>query len=560
MAEPIRVIINCFNSHELRKIRTAVIRIFILSILLVPGPLKLHAELVKTNNPGSWVDNNTWEGNSVPLSTDNAEIKHSVSIPSGTIVEIFDLTLNNILTVNGTLIIYGNLETGNNSELIANSGSSIFIFGDANLANKVSLDLSSYFVVKGNFTKSGASNQGDLSISGAHIYIFGVVDVPLDNNGIPWENFSVCSTGNYDGTTESTSDICDAGQLDDFIENVDSEELPDEIYDQLVGCDAPTATISGDATICEGESATINVNLTGTANWTLTFQLDGTNYLTVENISVSPYTFNVTQAGEYTVSSVSDANCTGTTSGSATITVNPTNTTTLSSGPGTDTQTVNIKTPITDITYTTTGATGANFSGLPEGISGNWAANEVTISGTPTEPGTFNYTVELTGGCGTVNATGTITVINTFDVSTQSPGQICNAADGQINYTESDVATPITFTVDMTTGNMAWSPNWEITFTLTPGPGATIDNITTSAGSFTTPGPYRITNIPSSNGQGSVDITLEVTGNIYSDLTVLFEITAAKELGYDTPDKDNDDWTATQTVLAIPNTGEITTN
>ncbi|SHG08201.1 hypothetical protein, partial [Flavisolibacter ginsengisoli] len=34
----------------------------------------------------------------------------------------------------------------------------------------------------------------------------------------------------------------------------------------------------------------------------------------------------------------------------------------------------------------------------------------ITISGTPTASGTFNYTIPLTGGCGSVNATGTITV------------------------------------------------------------------------------------------------------------------------------------------------------
>jgi hypothetical protein len=34
----------------------------------------------------------------------------------------------------------------------------------------------------------------------------------------------------------------------------------------------------------------------------------------------------------------------------------------------------------------------------------------ITISGTPTATGTFNYTIPLTGGCGSVNATGTITV------------------------------------------------------------------------------------------------------------------------------------------------------
>jgi len=43
-------------------------------------------------------------------------------------------------------------------------------------------------------------------------------------------------------------------------------------------------------------------------------------------------------------------------------------------------------------------------------VSAAWATNTITISGTPTATGTFNYSIPLTGGCGTVNATGTITV------------------------------------------------------------------------------------------------------------------------------------------------------
>ena len=34
----------------------------------------------------------------------------------------------------------------------------------------------------------------------------------------------------------------------------------------------------------------------------------------------------------------------------------------------------------------------------------------MTISGTPTASGPFTYTVTLTGGCGVITATGTITV------------------------------------------------------------------------------------------------------------------------------------------------------
>jgi hypothetical protein len=63
------------------------------------------------------------------------------------------------------------------------------------------------------------------------------------------------------------------------------------------------------------------------------------------------------------------------------------------------------------ITITTTGATGiGTATGLPAGVTAVWASNVITISGTPTASGTFNYTIPLTGGCGSVNATGTITV------------------------------------------------------------------------------------------------------------------------------------------------------
>ena len=75
------------------------------------------------------------------------------------------------------------------------------------------------------------------------------------------------------------------------------------------------------------------------------------------------------------------------------------------------TPTLCINTALTPITHTTTGATGiGTATGLPAGVTAAWAANTITISGTPTASGTFNYTIPLTGGCGTVNATGTITV------------------------------------------------------------------------------------------------------------------------------------------------------
>ena len=109
-----------------------------------------------------------------------------------------------------------------------------------------------------------------------------------------------------------------------------------------------------------------------------------------------------------------------------TYTINPNNTVTLSSAAGTNSQSVCINTSISNITYNTTGATGASFSGLPSGVTGSWSGNVVTISGTPNVTGTFNYNVTLTGGCGTVTAIGTITVSPSIAPTFTQVGAICS--------------------------------------------------------------------------------------------------------------------------------------
>ena len=95
---------------------------------------------------------------------------------------------------------------------------------------------------------------------------------------------------------------------------------------------------------------------------------------------------------------------------SASVISTVTNSIVLSSAAGTNSQSVCNSTAIANITYATTGATGATFTGLPQGVQGAWNNNVVTISGTPTQAGTFNYEVTLTGGCNPTKAQGTIVV------------------------------------------------------------------------------------------------------------------------------------------------------
>ncbi|MFM7645691.1 MAG: hypothetical protein ACKO41_03160, partial [Sphingomonadales bacterium] len=86
-----------------------------------------------------------------------------------------------------------------------------------------------------------------------------------------------------------------------------------------------------------------------------------------------------------------------------------------------------INNTLTSITHTTTGATGiGTATGLPTGLNATWSSNTITISGTPTQAGTFTYTIPLTGGCGNVSAAGAITVTAAPSAGTLSgTQQVC---------------------------------------------------------------------------------------------------------------------------------------
>ncbi len=84
----------------------------------------------------------------------------------------------------------------------------------------------------------------------------------------------------------------------------------------------PTAVVSGGSSVCFGTTpAPVNITLTGIAPWSITYS-NGTVSTTVI-ANASPYIILSPGTGTYTISSVSDVNCQGTSTGTAIVIINP---------------------------------------------------------------------------------------------------------------------------------------------------------------------------------------------------------------------------------------------
>jgi surface protein len=181
-------------------------------------------------------------------------------------------------------------------------------------------------------------------------------------------------------------------------------------------------TITGDALTAVGAASTTQNLCINTALTNITHATTGATGISNSGVAganglpagvSAAWTANViTISGTPTASgtfnySIPLTNTCGAINATGTITVNPNNTV----GPASSAPTLCINTALTNITHTTTGATGIGIpTGLPAGVSAAWATNTITISGTPTVSGTFSYNIPLTGECGSINATGTIII------------------------------------------------------------------------------------------------------------------------------------------------------
>ncbi|OUD29820.1 beta strand repeat-containing protein, partial [Flavobacterium sp. FPG59] len=322
---------------------------------------------------------------------------------------------------------------------------------------------------------------------------------PFDNQGMALGNLSFCVAADTDNDgiadyldLDSDNDSC--SDANEYYNSITADGGDNGIYgvgtpavgatgrvsaasytgsytNALIATNAAISTQPVNRTVAVGGTTTFTVvgnaqNTTtfvsGTPTFTLPPATDSSSNLTYQwQVNTGSGFTNITNGGVYSGATTATLTVIGATAGmngysyqvlvrhSANVCFTSTSTTAIlcienTVSTASTTPTLCINTALTPITHTTARATGisnagvSGANGLPAGVSASWASNTITISGTPTASGTFNYSIPLTGGCGTVNATGRITV-NALPVAatnTTSTAAICE------NTTKTLSATP----------------------------------------------------------------------------------------------------------------------
>jgi len=219
-----------------------------------------------------------------------------------------------------------------------------------------------------------------------------------------------------------------------------------------------TASLSGSATVCQGQTATLTVSLTGTAPWTVNVSQNGGAPTQFSNIASTPFTITVTPANlgvnTFTLTSVTDANTAcgpGTVTGSAGVTVQAGTSATISGGGQTICQGQGAQ-----VTLNLTGTSPWTVVVLENGANAqtfsNITGSPFIITVTPANLGTSTFTLQsVTGGASgctgtsvngsalvTVSATPVLTVVSKTDLAcTGSTGSIQVNATGGTGITYS---------------------------------------------------------------------------------------------------------------------------
>ena len=422
--------------------RTATITVTASNTLTLSSAAGTNSQTVCINNPIA----------NITYNTTGASGANVTGLPTG----VSKTWASNVLTISGTPILAGVYTYTIN---LSGGCSSVTTLGYINVnANSVAgtATASSSTICSGNTTT--------LSLSGNT----GSIIWQQSSNGTTgWANVTTgtgSTTSSYTTAALPTTSYFRALVTNGACSSVNSNVLTIRVNE------TPSNPTASNISICKDASP---VTLSATATTGNSLLWYGTNATGGTGVATASIASTGTAGSfNYYVSQKSSLGCESSRT-TLVVTVNPINTLTLSSASGTNAQVACINNPIANITYTTTGATGALVTGLPSGVSYNWSSNLLTISGIPTLSGLFTYSINLNGGCSSITTNGTINV-NTISVAgtaTASSSIICSG-----NTT--------TLSLSGNTGSIIWQQSSNGTTgwaNVTTGTGSTTSSYTTAA-------------------------------------------------------------------------------
>ncbi|SHF89206.1 Por secretion system C-terminal sorting domain-containing protein [Flavobacterium fluvii] len=394
---------------------------------------------------GDWNNTATWGGSSVPTISDDVVIPNgkTVTVTADALVKSIIVNNGGTLNVNSPAVLtVGTIGTSATTQVVDfQNGSYVNVYTGASMIV--------YGLLNNSNNSDNVKFDGTVSVDG---------NITVGNGSIIGGLGSLSSTGSVTGagTIFQTGNDCSSGNGCNY------------------GCSANT--ISVNQTICSGSTATLTGN-SGTGysyQWQSSTTSSSSGFSNISGATSSSYTSSSLATTTYYRRIVSVSGCSTSNSNVIKVTINPVNTVgTASSSP-----TPCINTIMTSITHATTNATGIGIpTGLPTGVTAAWASNTITIGGTPTQPGTFNYSIPLTGGCGTVNATGTITVnpnLASVSLTISGSSTVCLVSSG--------TSLSVAETAGATIASRQWGTRSVSGETITPIGGATTSAFTVGTG------------------------------------------------------------------------------
>jgi gliding motility-associated-like protein len=143
---------------------------------------------------------------------------------------------------------------------------------------------------------------------------FNDADTPLNfGNGVGQIQFGVtyyitAVAGNDDGTNDCV--------------DLNNPNISVAAGTPVVFYEEPTVVISGGGVICEGNTIDLQLDFSGQGPWTVVYAIDGVDQPSISTPD-NPYILTVNTTGDYSITSLSNAFCTGTSIGTVNVLVNP---------------------------------------------------------------------------------------------------------------------------------------------------------------------------------------------------------------------------------------------